>query len=374
MKKPVKAVCLYGHHEIGYPRNITVRQCMERAGWRVFLCHSRAPFPLRHLILTLKYLRIQHKVSLIWITESGHRLVPLAKFLALCTGKKIIFDPFLSRYNTKIEDRKRYVVKIFQAVICFWQDWSSTHAADFLIFDTAVHQGYFYKKYRLRKPFAVYPVGVNEKIFIPHKNRPKTANSRFDVLFYGHFIPLQGVEYIVYAAWELRNNTVIKFSLIGSGQTFSEIEKKVNALKMPNLVLQPKVPEEQLPEFISRADVCLGIFGTTSKTDMVVPNKVVQSAAMGKAIITGKTEAIQLYFRDNEDILLAAPGDSRELAQKIFHIAQNPDLKTMLETNARKRFEEHFSITALGKIMDNILNRNSCYSAFLRQARGGPLR
>ena len=357
--KSEKSVCLYGHHEMEYPRNRIVRQSMEQAGWRVVPCRSRAPFPFRHFILALKYLRLRRQVSVIWITEGGHRLVPFARLMAWCTGKRLIFDPYISRYNTRIEDRGLYRQKGLQALVCLWQDWSSTHAADFLVFDTMMHKDYFFRKYSLKKPFGLFPLGADETVFAPRKTSFRSGDSVFEVLFYGTFIPLQGAEHIVDAAHILRHRENIRFTLIGAGQTLPAIEKKVRELKLPNLVMKPPVPEPQLPGIISRAGLCLGIFGATVKAGLVVPNKVVQSAAMGKAIITARTGAIQQYFRDNQDLLLANPGDGNDLAGKILQLAENSKLRERLEVNARKKFEEHFSLNRLGELMNDILVRNA---------------
>jgi glycosyltransferase involved in cell wall biosynthesis len=322
------------------------------------VCHSRAPFPFRHFILAWKYLQIRQEVSAVWITEGGHRLVPFARLITACTGKKLIFDPFLSRYNTRIEDRRLYRKAGLQALICLWQDWSSTHAADFLVFDTMVHKQYFYRKYALKKPFAVLPVGVEETYFTP-TTAVSDNSSEFTVLFFGTYIPLQGIEYIIEAAHVLRDVKGIRFILIGEGQTYTAIREKAGSLRLSNLIMRPSIPEQQLPAEISRAHVVLGIFGTTVKANQVVPNKVVQSAAMGKAVITGRTEAVQMYFKDNQDIMLVTPGDGNDLAGKIRFLKEHAGMREALGKNARRKFDMTFSKKALSGIMSDILNLNT---------------
>src|SRR5690606_19097907 len=98
-------VALVGHHEKDYPRNCSIKGALEAAGAVVTECHSTAPFPLRHLILAYKYFRIHRTIDVIFVTEGGHRLVPLLRLWAMMTGKPLVFDPFLSRYNTRVEDR-----------------------------------------------------------------------------------------------------------------------------------------------------------------------------------------------------------------------------------------------------------------------------
>lgn len=356
-----RAVCLLGHHEIGYPRNRNVKESLMAAGFRVLTVHSRAPFPWRHLILAIKYLRVRREVEWIWVTEGGHRLVPLVKLYARLTGRKVAFDPFLSRYNTRVEDRAMHRPGGLQALICRWQDWSSTRSADLLVFDTEEHREYFYRKYGLRKPFLILPVGVTESVFHPsgqrHASGPvfpgetaKTACAEFRVLFYGSYIPLQGVEWIVEAAGLLKDEAV-RFTLIGQGQTRPGVEARARALGSGNLDFQDEVPEPALPGRIAAADVCLGIFGDTLKAANVVPNKVVQCAAMCRPMITRDSSAVRRYFKDGKDIVLVPPASPRALADAILALRNDAVLRESMGKGAGEAFEKSFSVTALSRIL-----------------------
>lgn len=355
MPRAPEAVCLLGHHERDYPRNRSIRAALAEAGYPVSEVHSLAPFPWRHLILGIGYLKIFRRVRWVLVTEGGHRLVPFIKLVAMLTGREVIFDPFLSRYNTRIEDRKLYRPGGLQAWICRWQDWSSTHAADRLLFDTQEHRDYFFSHYHLRKPSLVLPVGVLEAHFHP---RPPAslpspyaaAEGAFQVLFYGSYIPLQGAEWIVEAAGLLRGKD-IAFTLIGSGQTRAEVEARARSRDLPGLRFLPGVPEAELPAYLAHADLCLGIFGDTLKAANVVPNKVVQAAAMGKPLLTRDSPAIRRYFSDGENIALAPPADPQALADRILALRGDPELRARLGANARQVFENSFSTRALARLL-----------------------
>ncbi len=45
----------------------------------------------------------------------------------------------------------------------------------------------------------------------------------FNVLFWGNYIPLQGIKYIILAAKELEKHSDICFTLIGKGQDYNNI-------------------------------------------------------------------------------------------------------------------------------------------------------
>ena len=176
-------------------------------------------------------LALPKDVRVVYATEGAHRLVPLMKLWAKCTGRKILFDPFLSRYNTRVEDRQLYAPGSLQARIAHWQDWSSCKASDFLIFDTEEHREYFYERYNLKVPAAVIPVGVPEELFqypLPDATPPSDS---FEVLFYGTFIPLQGIETLVDAAQHLPEG--VRITIIGKGQTYDQVMEHVREVQVP---------------------------------------------------------------------------------------------------------------------------------------------
>jgi glycosyltransferase involved in cell wall biosynthesis len=350
-------VALAGHHERHYPRNRAIAGALRSSGSEVVELHSLAPFPWRHLVLAWKYWRVHRAVDIVLVTEGGHRLVPLMRLWASWTGKKLVFDPFLSRYNTRVEDRRLYAPGSLRAWIAWWQDWSSTRAAHGLLFDTFEHREYFRARYGADKPSAVIPVGVDEALFHPSARSGAEPPARpFEVLFYGTYIPLQGIEHILRAAALVHEKDPgIRFRLIGRGQTYPAMRDLSEALGLRNVTFEPLVAPGELPARIAEARVCLGIFGTTLKAGNVVPNKVVQAAAMAAAIVTADTPAVRRYFRDGESALLARPGDPADLAGKILFLRSRPDAAAALGAGSRAVFEGFFSLSATSRTLADFL-------------------
>ena len=353
MTKKTAPVGVVGSHEPDYPRHLVLEDALRVSGREVFVRCSRIGFPWRHFAIARHVFALPKSVRVIYATEGAHRLVPLMKVWAWITGRKILFDPFLSRYNTRVEDRKLYEPGSLQAKIAYWQDWSSCKAADFLIFDTHEHRDYFFAKYALSAPSEVVPVGVPEALFVYPPSEASTASSQFEVLFYGTYIPLQGIETIVRAAQCLPPG--IRITIIGKGQTYDEIMLLVDSLSIDpeRLRFEEPVPFDQLPKRLSKADIALGIFGTTAKAQRVVPNKVVQAAAMGCAIVTADTPAIRRYFEDGHNILLVPPGDHAALAKGLLTLRDNPAMCARLGEAARFVFEAHFSQQAIATKMSS---------------------
>jgi len=70
------------------------------------------------------------------------------------------------------------------------------------------------------------------------------------------------------------------------------------------------MPYEDALRRLARADIGLGIFGTSDKSARVVPHKVFQSMALGVPVITRRSPAIAEFFRDEEHLVLVPAGDA----------------------------------------------------------------
>jgi glycosyltransferase involved in cell wall biosynthesis len=334
---------MIGQHERGYPRNVLTRRLLERTGCSVSEKTSFAPGALREAELLAHLARHGREFDLLFVTEGGHRYVPVLAPLARALRIPIVFDAFTSRYNTYVEDRQTVAPGSLRAHQLHWLDKLAIHGADACVFDTHEHARYFADRYGAPERSCVIEIGVDEALFRPLS---PAAAERFEVLFYGTYIPLQGVERIVEAAAQLAADRSIGFTLVGSGQTHAEVAARARALALPNLELRAAVPPHELPVLIARAHVLLGIFGGTTKAENVVPNKVVQAAACARPIITRRSPAIERYFEDGVSALLVPP-DPAALAAAVVRLRDDRELRATLARNARAVFERHFSEPAL---------------------------
>ena len=161
----------------------------------------------------------------------------------------------------------------------------------------------------------------------------KKQTDIFSVGFYGGFIPLQGVLKIIETAELLQSDSSIKFHLIGTGFQYKEMQELVKSKGLKNVIFEGWISYDDLSTHINSYDVCLGIFGETPKAKLVIPNKIYHYAAMGKPIITMKTDAISEVFSDRNNILLTTnkPFDIKEA---ILSLKENNQLKEKLGENA----------------------------------------
>ncbi len=348
-----KYICIYGSHKTGDLRNQVIKNLIQRNNYSIITCHSQIIFPFRYFHLLFLFLKQIHKIYLVFVMGSGHRLVPLLKLFCLLFNKKIIFDPYISRYNTRIEDRKLYSKNHLQALICKWQDWSSCVFSDYLIFDTQEHQQYFFSRYNLKKPYSIIPISVDENIFLPIKQY-KIKNP-LQVLFYGTYIPLHGIEHILKTIAEIKSKSTMQFTLIGSGQTFKQMQALAKKLTLSPSIFHKEIAIKNLVNKINHSDICLGIFDDGIKASQVVPNKVVQYAALGKCIITRESDSVKTYFHHNKNIIFVPPANSEAMTQTLLELEKNISKINDIGKNAGQVFQNNFSEKVLLNKMSSVL-------------------
>jgi glycosyltransferase involved in cell wall biosynthesis len=169
---------------------------------------------LRYPKVLLQFiLKMREDFDIIFIGFLGQPLVPIIKKLS---DKPIIFDAFLSTYDTMCYDRKKLKPDSVGGRFFYWLDKRSCELADRVLLDTNAHIDYFVNTFGLeREKFQRVFVGADDSIFHPMK--VDKDDTIFRVFYYGTYLPLQGIGYIIKAAKKLETYNDIKFKIVGKG-------------------------------------------------------------------------------------------------------------------------------------------------------------
>jgi glycosyltransferase involved in cell wall biosynthesis len=175
----------------------------------------------------------------------------------------------------------------------------------------------------------VLPIGCDDRLFRPLEGAsPAPAGDRlFEVLFFGSFLPLHGVEIIAEAARLLAKEKDIRFRFIGQGQTYPRVRAFFREHGLANAEFLGRLPLSRLPGEIGRADVCLGVFGRTEKSRRVVPHKIYQALAMGKAVVTARNPAVEEFFIHRRSIYMCDEPLAASLALAILELRRDKGLR-----------------------------------------------
>lgn len=355
-------VCYFGLYDKTITRTRIIFKGLSAQGVEIVECqddfpavdikiNNKAKYLLYHFlmvfILSYKYLKLCFKF---WSASKGCSFVIvgypfkydviIAWFLCSISNKTLLVDYYMSAYETNVIDRKQMPRRSVRAMKLYILDFLTIYFSDLLIVDTSAHAEYFKELFRLTFDFMIVPIGAYSDIFQPRKgSKSKTLN----ILFWGNFIPLQGIEYIVNAAKLLEKEKGIFFKLIGDGQTLPNVKKLAADLNCNNLAFLGARSLGELPLEISNADICLGIFGDTVKAKVVVPNKAYEAIAMAKPLLTSDTPAIREVFTHKKDCYLCNVADAGSLADAIVYLKNHPELRKSIAEKGHELFKEKFT-------------------------------
>ncbi len=315
-------ICFFGIYNPDYSRNSILIKGLEQNGVKILFCNSRSGRIKKYLSLVAKHWQIRKKYDVMLVAYPGYQAVILAKLL---TRKTIILDAFFSLYDCQVCDRKINKPHSLKAFYYWFLDWLSCSLADKVLLDTQAQIRYFCRLFHLKeKKFMRVLVGADNEFIKPRQPKDKDC---LLIHFHGYATPLQGVSTIVAAAHLLEHEN-IKFNLVGN--KIKRYDAKAGLAGNINYIMTAPYPE--LVKIMAEADVCLGIFGDTTKTQVVIPNKVYEALAAGKAVITADTPAARELLIDHENCLFCRTSDPKDLAEKIMILKNNPELlKTIAE-------------------------------------------
>lgn len=242
-------------------------------------------------------------------------------------NKMIIEDFFISLYDTFCLDRKKFRPNGLIGKILHRLDSHTLSLADYVIADTASHAAFFSSEFGAdsSKHIVLY---LDASPACAHfaKNYHALQNSRlrrknpFKILYFGSILPLQGVNIILEAVSQIKENSNLHFEIIGP------INRKLmkTAPVSSNITYYKWLEEKDLYRHISDADLCLaGHFSSTiDKAKRTIPGKAFIYRSLNRPMILGDTPANhELFPSDTPGIYYVPLGNPKALSDEILRLA-----------------------------------------------------
>lgn len=287
--------------------------------------------------------------DILWVGFGGSKFILLAKLISILKNKPLVYDIFISSYDTYVHDRKIVRDKSLKSFYYFYKDKFTCYLSDLVLLDTEEHIKYFVNTFSIPKTkFKRILIGS-----FNNDHKPKIDNNRFTVLFFGTFIPLQGIEYIIKAAKLLDKK--VEFIIIGDGQTSPEIMKLYKKIKPKNIQFLGLQSHDFVMEKLSMCNLGLGIFGNTNKAKRVIPHKVFEIIASQKPFLTGKSMAIDELFSHGKDCFTCDLANERSLAESISFLMDDPELLNNIAENGYNTYLSNCTPEVIGADFKNTL-------------------
>jgi len=367
-------VCYFGTYREAYVRNEVLIAGLRQNGVEVSECHSQLWRGVSDRVMAagggwrrpqfwwrvLKaYIRLWWRhihtgdYDIMLVGYPGQFDVYMGRLLSWWRGVPMVLDVLMSLHLIA-EERGLTKKSPLSGKLIFWLEKGGLHLPNLLLVDTPEYEEYYCQKYNLDETrFAKVPLGVNDRLYYPRLNI-QPDSSEFRIIYYGTFIPLHGVETMIRAAHELRDDRQIQFYFFGDGQERPSAGKLVNELKLENVHFQGWISKRALPLEIARSHLCLGVFGTTKQSRCTIQNKIWEGMMMQRPVITGDAETIRQELSDKRHVYLVKRADAKALAKGIQELKQNPDLRRQIAESAFLRVQEN-TVAVIGLLTKEAL-------------------
>lgn len=191
---------------------------------------------------------------------------------------------------------------------------------------------------------------------------PQNANNQFRERYKLHgkcvlsYVGTHGMahslETVLKTAKQLKNNSKIKFVLVGDGAEREHLLRLKDSLGLNNVLMLPQQPKEKIPEIISASDGCMVLLKDTPLFRTVIPSKIFEAMAMQRPIVLG------------------VKGESRSIVERAeCGICIEPESDTQLAEAAIKLLDDNKFAHELGKngrqYVENFYNRDILANQFL---------
>jgi len=348
-----QTVLWWGKFDSGYSRNRIMKNAFVQLGWNI---RSFVPRNTRFGYLEARLKRVA-SAELVFVPCFCQKDIDTAIKFGCHHGIPVMIDPLISLYDSRVFERQTVAEGSSEAKRLLDWERSAFSRADGVIADTVEH-GRYYSEVLGVEPgkIQVVPVSAEEELFVP-ANDERVPQNPIQVLFYGSFIPLQGVDVIVDAI-RAYDGPKLNWCLLGGTGSACKQECEQALAGVDNVVFEENIPYASLSARIHQADILLGVFGKTDKTVRVIPNKVYQAIACAKPVVTcDGPYPVELSDENESGIVFVPPGNAKALADTVARLAAEPERLALLGRRARQSYERFFDNRRVCDALGQALNR-----------------
>jgi len=161
----------------------------------------------------------------------------------------------------------------------------------------------------------------------------------------------KGVFYLLNAFHELEAKyPFLKLVIIGSGNALNELSAKVKSMGLADKVLLPGHYSGDVSLLLSDFDIY--VFPSLWEG---FPYSILEAMRSGCAIASTNVGGIPEAITDGVDGVLVEPASTEDLVLGLTKLIDDPELRYKVSNNARKKFEENFTLNQMAFAVRKIL-------------------
>jgi glycosyltransferase involved in cell wall biosynthesis len=193
----------------------------------------------------------------------------------------------------------------------------------------------------------------------PNKDLIKELNlseDTFKIIYFGALGQANAIEYILEAAYLLKDNKSIEFLFIGSGPGKNLIESYNNNDACNNVKYLGFFNMEKTSEIVNFCDVSLVTFSNIPILATNSPNKLFDSLSAEKPIIVNSNGWTKDLVEKHNCGIYVNPESPEEFAKKLILLQAEPDKLKIMGKNSRKLAETVYDKSLLCKQFASTVN------------------
>jgi colanic acid biosynthesis glycosyl transferase WcaI len=160
---------------------------------------------------------------------------------------------------------------------------------------------------------------------------------RFLICYIGTMGNAHGLETLIAAAEELRTALPnAMFLLIGEGAEKERIVELALARGLTNIQFLGQQPREQIPAYISAADLCLVMLKKTELFKTVIPTKLLEYMACERPVIVAVDGQSRELVEEADAGMFVEPENSKSLVTAVLDLAEDHERRRRMGANGRQ--------------------------------------
>lgn len=201
----------------------------------------------------------------------------------------------------------------------------------------------------------IIPNGANIDLFTFTQNGRERIRSelglerKFIAIYAGIHGLAQGLETILEAAKILQSTPEIHILLVGDGPKKAELVSLATSFNFPNLTLLPEKPRDQIPDYLSAADVALIPLKKAEIFKSALPSKIFDAWACARPVLLSIDGEARSVVESISGGIFIPPEDPGMMAEKLIYLMKSPFERQQMGENGLKYTRQFHSRASLAE-------------------------
>ncbi len=179
--------------------------------------------------------------------------------------------------------------------------------------------------------------------------------SDFLIVYAGAHGLSNDLDVVLDAAQLLRAHAGLRFVLIGDGKEKPRLQRRAEALALPNLVFIDSLPKNEMRAALAAADAGLAILKPIAAYKTTYPNKVFDYMAAGRPVLLAIDGVIREVVEAAQGGIFVPPGDAAALSAAAERLSADRAAAQAMGQRGRAYLEKHFDRAQLAAQLADLL-------------------